>query len=314
MASGEFLDGTEGTAKLTEEQMRARDAEMDRQRASILEDFKKRPTQAGNPIVKIKDKAREVRESWMRSQVMLSLSHVSVQYPSRLWPLQFGSYGSPIFTPVPYFSCKFHAPYATFHLLILGVGVDHVKMLVRHMSNPPKPKTDCKDKEPRIEHEGVARQGGARLESTASGQGCSSSGKKSKALKTANPNNRGKSTRSKVSTGTGNDKGRGKGAQGKGAHAGMATQAGPCENQEKNMPKTPKRIPMKTPLIARAVFPSRLLHARLRSTPSCTAVNITQYVSQMTIEEIQLFFEALSVYVMRDLDIFGLHQDIQIMW
>ena len=149
----------------------------------------------------------------------MSLLITCLDSPKALPIMQIGSQGKCALARLPYFVRRFHSPFATYHILYLGIAKNFMNFLVRHVS---------------VQKGGIAR--------------------------------------------------------------------------------TVKKLPCKTPLIARAVMAARLVHARLRSSPSCRAVNFFEHVGAMTIEECQLWLEVLSPYLMHDMLTFGLHPDILNMW
>ena len=73
-------------------------------------------------------------------------------------------------------------------------------------------------------------------------------------------------------------------------------------------------MPIEHPVHARHVLGARLQHMRLRTTPSCAAVNFLEHLAPMTIEEMQLWLESISPYLFHDMIEFGVPENLLVMW
>lgn len=137
--------------------------------------------------------------------------------------VQAGSYGTCEFAKLPYFRLQYHAPFAIYHILILGIWKDLLGAIVRRLNT-----SQLKD--------------------------------------------------GKVD------------------------------------PKEALLLATLRPSLSKAILTGRLQHARLRSSPSCTAVNFMEHLGAMTIEEVQLLVEVLSPYLFHDMTKFGFKRDLLVMW
>lgn len=67
-------------------------------------------------------------------------------------------------------------------------------------------------------------------------------------------------------------------------------------------------------VIAEKVVRARLRHFILRSWPSCRVPDVFKHSGQMICEEWQLLMDCASVYIMHDLETFGVNEEIMVMW
>lgn len=73
-------------------------------------------------------------------------------------------------------------------------------------------------------------------------------------------------------------------------------------------------IALPGPSWAKAALKARLRHAVLRTRPTCSVVDISQYLSAMTISETQLMLECIVPYLFHDGLDFGVPPDVLVMW
>lgn len=155
--------------------------------------------------------------------------------PSHVYPrcVQEGSYGTCVFnqnglgneslTALPYFRLSYHAPFAVYHVLYLGVAKDFIHFVIKRVTAPQ-------------------------------------------------------------------------------------TKDGIVE------PSTAPVLPVLFPLHAKSTLVARLQQSRLRSAPSCGAVNFLEHVGAMTISEVQLWLEVLSPFLFHDMEAYGFKADLLVMW